>query len=84
MLYLVDGQIKKLAERIIDIEQYDYTGIYFQELLRFKDGSVAPVDDCRELSFKGLCEYLLMKRTKLLMRFHYLVAGNAKVTDSIF
>lgn len=84
MFYFVDGRIKKLAERIVDVEQYDYTGVYFLELLRFTDGSVIFAEECQELSFKGLCEYLRMQRTKLLMKFHYLVASRAKAIDSIF
>lgn len=84
MLYLVDGRVKKLAERIIDIYQYDPSGCYALELLRLTDGSVYFVEECTEISFKGLCEYLRMQMTKLLMKFHCLVAGKAKTTDSIF
>lgn len=84
MFYFVDGRIKKLSERIIDISQYDYTGVYLLELLRFTDGSIMFAEECQELSFKGLCEYLRMRRTKLLMKFHYLVADKAKTIDSIF
>jgi hypothetical protein len=86
MLYLVDGRVKRLAERIIDIQRYDPSGCYALELLRFTDGSVYFVEECQELSFKSLCEYLRMQRTKMLMRFNiwfYLVVEEVE-SDSIF
>ena len=72
-MYLVNGRVKQLKERMIDIYKYDSNGCgcYVMEYLVFKDGSIMFADECIELSFKGLQEYFLMLRTKLMMRIHY-------------
>jgi len=70
MMYLVNGRVKQLKERMIDIYKYD-SGCCIMEYLCFKDGSIMFAEECIELSFKGLREYFLMQVTKLMMRFHY-------------
>jgi|LakMenEpi03Aug12_release.lakeMendotaPanAssembly.Ray.scaffolds.fasta_scaffold4036926_2 hypothetical protein len=71
MMYLVNGRVKQLKERMIDIYKYDSSGCCIMEYLCFKDGSIMFAEECIELSFKGLREYFLMQVTKLMMRFHY-------------
>jgi len=71
MMYLVNGRVKQLKERMIDIYKYDSSSCCIMEYLMFKDGSIMFAEECIELSFKGLREYFLMQATKLMMRFHY-------------
>lgn len=71
MMYLVNGRVKQLKERMIDIYKYDSSGCCVMEYLCFKDDSIMFAEECIELSFKGLREYFLMLRTKLMMKFHY-------------
>jgi hypothetical protein len=71
MMYLVNGRVKQLKERMIDIYKYDSSVCCIMEYLCFKDGSIMFAEECIELSFKGLREYFLMQVTKLMMRFHY-------------
>ena len=84
MLYLVDRRIKKLVERIVDIDQYDYTGVYYLEWLKFSDESVYFVEDCFELSINNLLSFLRVQRTKLLMKFYCLLTARKTNSDSIF
>lgn len=70
-MYLVNGRVKQLKERMIDIYKYDSSSCCIMEYLVFKDGSIMFAEECIELSFKGLQEYFLMLRTKLMMKFHY-------------
>lgn len=70
-MYLVNGRVKQLKERMIDIYKYDSSCCCVMEYLCFKDGSIMFAEECIELSFKGLREYFLMLRTKLMMKFHY-------------
>lgn len=66
MLYLVEGRIKRGAERIVTIQSCG-DGYYVTESLKFIDNSERALEDCIELSFKGLRDSLLMLRTKILM-----------------
>lgn len=60
MYYLVNGRIKKLTERIIDVYRYDSNSCSFLEFLKFSDGSLALPNNCIELSFKELKKHLFL------------------------
>jgi|688.fasta_scaffold602630_2 hypothetical protein len=85
MFYLVDGQIKRKVETIVDVQRYDLNCAYFLEFIRFSDGTIACEDFCFELSLRNILAWLRMRRTKLLMRFNSLVFSKKnKEIDSIF
>jgi hypothetical protein len=84
MLYLVNGQIKRKVETIIDVERYDHSGVYFITLFRFSDGSLEFEESCTEVSW-SLLSYLKIQRTKLLLKLNSWLFGGKQTEkmDSI-